>query len=173
MAPSTVPTEEQMRTVVLAIRDAWNAHDPDGILAYLTDDAILTEPSVGRVQGREPIRRSLEQGFTALPDQHFPLEDYHLFISADPPFAVAVWTMTATMTGGLPGGIPPTGRSLRMKGAVVIRFRRDRVTELTLHFDGLEFLNQLGLLPEPASLAGRAGVLVGLAQTKARQLIRR
>jgi len=48
-----------------------------------------------------------------------------------------------------------TGRSGEIKGVVVFPMKDGRATGERIYIDGLSFLIQLGILPEPKSLFGR------------------
>ncbi|MEA2247098.1 MAG: hypothetical protein QOH46_1627 [Solirubrobacteraceae bacterium] len=64
--------------------------------------------------------------------------------------------VAGTHTGPLrtpAGEVPATGRRLDLRVANVWRTDGTRITAYHVYFDQLEFLGQLGLLPEPATTA--------------------
>lgn len=64
---------------------------------------------------------------------------------------VAEWRLTARHTGELNLGddvvVPPSGRTLDMRGAMFAELRGDRITAFRLYWDEADLLDQLGLLP--------------------------
>ena len=87
-----------------ALRDlleAFNAHDLDRIMGFLTDDCVLdtprgTDPGGTRYSGRAAVREGLAGRFTGIPDVHYG-EDEH-WACAD--HAVSRWLLTGTTTAG-------------------------------------------------------------------------
>jgi predicted ester cyclase len=67
-------------------------------------------------------------------------------------FAIeGIWTGTHTGPMASPGReIPPTGRSVVLPFCGVATVRGERIAAVTVHFDQLTMLGQLGLLPERA-----------------------
>jgi ketosteroid isomerase-like protein len=49
------------------------------------------------------------------------------------------------------GVLPATGRPLAMRFAIHLEVENELIARVRLYFDQLEFLGQLGLLPEPAA----------------------
>lgn len=67
---------------LLAVAAGFNAHDPDAILAYFTDDATFDaprgpEPVGQRFEGKDAIRAAFAARFEGIPDVHYG-EDRHL-----------------------------------------------------------------------------------------------
>jgi predicted ester cyclase len=63
-----------------------------------------------------------------------------------------IWTGTQTGPMAGPGGeIPPTGRSVTLPFCAVATRRGERIASVTVYFDQLSMLGQLGLIPEPAT----------------------
>ena len=61
---------------------------------------------------------------------------------------------TATHTGPLAtpeGEVPATGKSLRLPYAAVFRVRDDLLSYAHIYVDRLDFMAQLGLVPQPAA----------------------
>jgi ketosteroid isomerase-like protein len=87
-----------------ALRDlleAFNAHDLDRIMGFVTDDCVLdtprgTDPGGTRYRGRAAVREGLAGRFTGIPDVHYG-EDEH-WACGD--HAVSRWLLTGTTTAG-------------------------------------------------------------------------
>ena len=63
-----------------------------------------------------------------------------------------VWTATHTAPLVTPEGeVPATGRSVRLPYAAVFRVRDGLFSYVHVYVDRLDFMAQLGLLPEPAA----------------------
>jgi len=80
---------------------AWNAHDIDAIMAYMTDDCIF-EPGGGperygtRFEGFETVKARFIEVWTELPDVQF--ENGKHFLQGDR--GCSEWTLTATRPDG-------------------------------------------------------------------------
>lgn len=65
---------------------------------------------------------------------------------------VAEWRLTARHTGELRLGddfvVPPTGRTLDLRGAIFARVADGRISEFRQYWDEADLLEQLGLLDE-------------------------
>jgi hypothetical protein len=63
--------------------DAWNAHDPDCVVAHFADDVVVRSPvadqlrpgSGGVLRGKEAVLAYYRDGLAAVPDLHFTLVD--------------------------------------------------------------------------------------------------
>jgi len=68
--------------------------------------------------------------------------------------AVEEGTFTGTHQGALhspAGDVPPTGRAVTLDYVHVLRFRNGKHVSFNLMYDRLALLEQLGLIPAPAS----------------------
>jgi ketosteroid isomerase-like protein len=69
--------EEAMR-VALAFHKALNAHDIDGMMAFMSDDCVFenTAPAPGgtRYEGKEAVTQFWKEFFRQSPQAHFKLE---------------------------------------------------------------------------------------------------
>jgi ketosteroid isomerase-like protein len=81
--------------------NAFNAHDVEKILAYMTEDCVF-EASAGpdvdgeKFVGREAVKKAFEDVFKNYPDARW--NNPHHFISGDR--AVSEWTFTGTKLDG-------------------------------------------------------------------------
>ena len=82
--------------------DAWNAHDIDRIMAYMTEDCVF-EPGGGperygtRVEGADAVRERFIEVWTEIPDIRF--ENGIHFAQGD--YGCSEWTIVGTRTNGV------------------------------------------------------------------------
>ena len=81
--------------------NAWNAHDIDRIMSYMTEDCIFetgggSERYGTRHQGAESVRKRFVEVWTELPDVKF--ENGQHFAAGDR--GCSEWTFTATLPDG-------------------------------------------------------------------------
>ncbi len=130
--------------------ETFNAHDTEGFAQVLADDVVFEAPGGIRGEGKAACVGFYGSWFDAFPDAHVEVHGLHLLDD----IAVEEGTFTGTQKGVLrsaTGDIPPTGRSVRLDYIQVLRFRDGKHVSFNLMFDRLEMLEQLGLIPAPAS----------------------
>ena len=130
--------------------DTFNAHDKDGFAEVLADDVVFTAPGGMRGEGKPACVEFYGSWHSAFPDAHVEVHNVH-FIGD---IAVEEGTFSGTHNGILPtpaGDIPPTRRAVRLDYIQVLRFRDGKHASFNLMFDRLLMLEQLGLIPAPAS----------------------
>lgn len=130
--------------------DTFNAHDIDGFAAVLADDVVFQAPGGMRGQGKPGCIEFYGSWLSAFPDAHVEVHDVHFIDDV----AVEEGTFSGTHNGILnspTGDIPPTGRSVSLDYIQVLRFRDGRHISFNLVFDRLLMLEQLGLIPAPAT----------------------
>jgi steroid delta-isomerase-like uncharacterized protein len=93
---------EQVTIGVLeGFADAWNRHDIDALMTFMTDDCVF-EASAGpdisgtRYVGREAVRAGFAEVWLTFPDAHWG-NARHLICGAR---GVSEWTFTGTHTDG-------------------------------------------------------------------------
>ena len=105
MAQKTTPKTATENKPTIAILDgfanAFNTHDVDRILSYMTDDCVF-EASAGpnadgeKFTGRAAVKKAFEDVFKTYPDAHWG--NVRHFISGER--AVSEWTFTGTKQDG-------------------------------------------------------------------------
>jgi steroid delta-isomerase-like uncharacterized protein len=150
---TATPTKETLRERIVALKEAYNAHDVDGLLACCTEDVIWTEPTLAApLLGKEALRDHLRALFTAFPDLTVVPSQLRVYRELDGRAAVSTWLLTATMTGPMePEGLAPTGRTAEIEGASMYELTDGLISRCQLIFDAYGFLHQLGLLPATTS----------------------
>jgi steroid delta-isomerase-like uncharacterized protein len=84
-----------------AFADAWNRHDVDALMAFMTEDCVF-EASAGpdacgtRCQGREAVRAGYAEVWASFPDAHWGNARH--FVNGDR--GVSEWTFTGTRRDG-------------------------------------------------------------------------
>ena len=87
--------------VLQAFADAWNRHDVDAIMSFMTDDCVF-ESSSGpdvcgtRYAGREVVRAGFAEVWATFPDAQWGNARY--FVWGDR--AMSEWTFTGTRADG-------------------------------------------------------------------------
>ncbi len=110
-----------MMTIALleAFAAAWNAHDVDALMGFMTEDCVF-ESSAGpdacgtRFVGREAVRASYAAVWQAIPDARWN-NPVH-FISGDR--GLSEWIFTGTR---------PDGGRIEVTGCDVFTFRGDKI----------------------------------------------
>jgi steroid delta-isomerase-like uncharacterized protein len=119
---------------------AWNARNPDAIVAAFAAGGTYTDPLAGTLTG-PAIGAYAGRLFAAFPDLSFEL------VSAAPAGAGVVatqWLMKGTNTAPFQG-LPPTGRSIALPGADFVTVAGDKVQSVVGYFDSAATPRQLGL----------------------------
>lgn len=167
-------TEAQMRVLGDELLDAYNRHDVEALIAHHTDDVVWTEPTLPTpAHGKAEVAAALRDTFTAFPDLQVPRDGFRLYPDVEDQSAVVTWTLVGTMTGALQNGVPATGRTVRMSGANLARFRDGLISEYSFYYDSLAMMQQLGLLPKSTGLGFKAIVMADVAAGKARKVLQR
>ncbi|SES78837.1 ester cyclase [Geodermatophilus poikilotrophus] len=169
-ALTLTPTERRNLDTMAAVVPQWNRHDVAGILAHYDDRITWHDVARGRtLRGKQQVGDYLRGLFAALPDLRLDLTT-RLPHGDD---VAEEYTITGTHLGSL-FGIPPTGRTLRIRAVSFVRMRDGRLAEDTFYVDLAGVLGQLGLFP-PLDLAetrwGRAGLRVAVLLRSPRRVL--
>lgn len=92
-----------IRSTLVELCDAFNAHDLDRIMGLFADDCVLQmprgrEPWGTRVEGRQSVREALATRFAGLPDVHYGNAEHFADTAADT--GISKWTLTGTNREG-------------------------------------------------------------------------
>jgi steroid delta-isomerase-like uncharacterized protein len=102
-----------------AFADAWNRHDVDALMSFMTDDCVF-EASAGpdvagtRSVGREAVRTAYAEVFATFPDAHWGNATH--FVCGDR--GVSEWTFTGTRSDG---------SRVEVHGCDLFRFRGGKI----------------------------------------------
>jgi steroid delta-isomerase-like uncharacterized protein len=84
-----------------AFADAWNRHDVEALMSFMTDDCVF-DSSAGpdvcgtRAQGRDAVRNAYADVWATFPDAHWGNAKH--FVAGDR--GVSEWTFTGTRRDG-------------------------------------------------------------------------
>jgi steroid delta-isomerase-like uncharacterized protein len=121
--------------------DAWNRHDPCAVLEILGSDGTYSDPTTGGPLKGEALRANMNGLFSAFPDVSFEVASEGLLA---PDLVGAQWIMRGTNTGSMMG-LPPTGKSIVLRGADFIRIAGGTIRSVEGYFDSRAIPDQLGL----------------------------
>lgn len=139
-------SEQENLQVVRKAFEAWNAHDPDRLVALLGEEFVSESDTLpATVRGREAQRQVMQTYIRAFPDLHFEIEQ--MLASGD--YVVTRWRAAGTHRGELMG-IPPTNRRGETRGCTVEEVKRGKVVHTWVYWDTGSLLRQLGVMPAPA-----------------------
>ena len=102
-----------------AFADAWNRHDVDALMSFMSDDCVF-ESSAGpdtcgaRYTGREAVRAAFAEVWTTFPDAHWGNASH--FVHGDR--GVSEWTFTGTRADGT---------CVEVRGCDLLTFRGDKI----------------------------------------------
>jgi steroid delta-isomerase-like uncharacterized protein len=131
-----------------AYNDAWNSHDPERVVACMTDDAVFDDRALGeRSEGKDAIRAMVADMHEHM-SSDFRIENGEMVVVTDDTWA-AEWTLSGTNDRADEArGLPDTGRTFRVQGLSIGRLRDGKVVEDRIYWNLAEYLTQLGLMPE-------------------------
>jgi len=92
-----------IRSTLVELCAAFNAHDLDRVMAVFADDCVLEMPRGNmhwgsRFEGREDVRRAIASRFEGLPDVHYGEEQH--FVDAEANTGISKWLLTGTARDG-------------------------------------------------------------------------
>jgi steroid delta-isomerase-like uncharacterized protein len=105
--------------VLQSFADAWNRHDVDALMSFMTDDCVF-ESSAGpdvcgtRYAGRAAVRAGFAEVWATFPDAHWA--DARHFVQGDR--GVSEWTFTGTRADGT---------RVQVHGCDVFTFRNGKI----------------------------------------------
>jgi len=130
--------------------ELYNAGDLDACMELYAEDASQRMHD-GIFEGVHDIQTRLARDLTAFEDATYVVDS---FFAAGDEFADE-WTFTGTNTGPLrlPDGteIPPTGRTVEIKGMEYVKLQDGKIVIDNLYYDFLAAVVQLGLVPQGAA----------------------
>jgi ketosteroid isomerase-like protein len=139
----------QAREVMDRLTETLTTHpDLKALGALYAEDAIAVTPDGGEIRGREDIVEYWRQMTEAIPDATYtPVHSYEIGDTAiDEGFFSGKNTGPIQLHTG--ETLPATQTDDRIRGVDFATVKDGRIVEYRLYFDELEFLTQLGLLPE-------------------------
>jgi steroid delta-isomerase-like uncharacterized protein len=127
--------------LVEAYFDAWNAHEADAIVATFAPSGTYSDPTTpGPLEGAA-IGHNAAALWAAFPDVKFEITSH---LSDETGLFSAQWTMTGSNSGSF-AGLPPTGRSVVLRGADFIRVGAAGIERVEGYFSPGAIPHQLGM----------------------------
>ncbi len=155
-ADRQAPSVDWIRDFVARWLDAWNSHQPDRVLALLTEDVEARDDSWPKaMRGHADVREFLAGLWRATPDMTFELVTGPYVVPGEA-CASFHWRGYGTFIGPMePPGFAPTGRRWEVDGADFHEYREGRISKLRVVFDLMTVSRQLGVMPPSGSRAER------------------
>ncbi|MBE4736832.1 MULTISPECIES: ester cyclase [Streptomyces] len=139
----------QARELMDQLTEALTTHqDPKTVANLFAEDAVAHTPDGGELHGRDAIAEYWQQMTDAMPEARY--ESLASFEVGDTAIDEGVFSGTNTGPLAFPDGtsMPATHKDISMRGVDFATVRDGQIVSYRLYFDQLDFLNQLGLLPE-------------------------
>lgn len=141
----------QAREVMDRLTEALTSTpDLKAIAELYAADAVAVTPDGGEIHGRDNIVDYWRQMTDAVTDASY--ESVYAVEVGDTAIDEGFYSGTNTGPLPLPSGetLPATGKSVRIRGCDIATVEDGRIVSYRLYFDQMDFLGQLGLLPEGA-----------------------
>ena len=120
--------------------DAWSGRDADGLVACFTKDGTFCNPDTYPGIGGEALANYVKGIWTAFPDFSAELLNAG---ETQPGLVAQHWLVRGTNTGPGADGSEPTGRTMTLQGASIIRVEGDKIRSDQSYFDGRAMDKQL------------------------------
>lgn len=140
MSETGTTEREQLLDTYQDYEDLWNGDFSR--LDVVSESIALYSPSVpgGEIHGREEFEAYLRSVRSAFPDWYVDADD----LLAEGEVIMKEWTVTGTHEGEFKN-IPPTERSIEIKGMAKDIIRDGKVEEARLYYNPQNWTEQLGL----------------------------
>jgi predicted ester cyclase len=140
--------EDAMKQIVAEAMARMDSGDLEGF-RELIDPAIVAVFPGAELHGLDEWSSFVQSYIDAFPGGLHELTD--LESVGETVFAAGFWKATHTGTFVSPDGdIPPTGNRVELPFSALLVVRDGRIVSIRNHFDRLEFMSQLGLVPAAA-----------------------
>jgi steroid delta-isomerase-like uncharacterized protein len=131
--------------------DAWNRHDADGIVAFMTEDAVYEDIALNaHSEGHEEIKAFI-RGMSERISSDSAFEFPEPIVVTDQAYTLE-WSMRGTHDQSNEQ-LPASGKPFEIHGVSVGKLLDGRITWNRDYWSMGEFLSQIGLLP-PISVPG-------------------
>lgn len=130
---------------------AWDAHDADAVISFMTDDAVYADLALGeRYEGTEAIKAFVEGlGSTVSTDYRFKLGQ----VATDSAYSFE-WTMSGTNDrADTQRGLPATGKRFEIAGISIGVLQDGKIKDNRDYWNLAGYLMQVGLMPAPGAPA--------------------
>jgi steroid delta-isomerase-like uncharacterized protein len=122
----------------------------DRVGELVAPDSVYEEFGTGRRAKGDEITELFKGWKRAMPDTEGTVTN--AIDGGDTVVLEVTWTGTLTGPLATPEGeIEPTGKHQTTRGCMIFTFEGERISQFRQYFDTMDLLQQLGLLPAPAS----------------------
>jgi predicted ester cyclase len=140
--------------------EAHNRRDVERLKDLVDEALVWTDPALfgQAVEGPEQFRTFVELSFRAFPDLELSIAG-EPFFGVDGNSLVLPWRLIGTFTGplgrwsppghGAPPSLAPTGQRIDLRGLDLYELRGTRLRRASVHYDLIELIRQLGIMPSP------------------------
>jgi steroid delta-isomerase-like uncharacterized protein len=138
----------EARDMMDRVTAALTSGNLDEMRNCYAEDATVMTPDRGEISGADAIADYFRQLADAIPEARYePLHAHEVGNTAiDEGYFVGTNTGPLQMPTG--ETLPATGKQVRVRGCDVATVENGRITSHRFYFDQMEFLGQLGLVPE-------------------------
>jgi len=138
----------EARQVMDRVTDAAFGGDPEVLKKLYAPDAVAETPDQGTLNGPQAIAAWFGQFSTAFPDARW--ESLTAYEAGNVAFdeGYVVGTHTGPLEAPDGESIPPTGKSVRVRGCDIATVENGLIKSHHFYFDQMEFFGQLGLAPD-------------------------
>ena len=141
----------EAREVMDRVTQAVIDHDLDAAAACYAEDAVAVTPDQGEIRGRDAIRGYFKGQVDGFPDGDYEYVQKHEAgnVAIDEGYLTGTHTGSLVMRTG--ESFEPTGKQIRVRGCDIATVQGGLITAHRFYFDQVEFLGQLGMLPDVPS----------------------
>jgi len=141
----------EARELMDRVTAAVIGQDFDAAAACYAENVVAVTPDQGEIRGREAIIKYFKQQVEVFPDSGYESVQKHESgnIAIDEGYFTGTHTAPLPMPSG--DSVPPTGKQIRVRACDVATVEGGLITKHHFYFDQMDFLGQLGLLPEMPS----------------------
>ena len=138
----------EARQVMDRVTEAAFGGDQEALKKLYAPDAVAETPDQGTLNGPEAIAAWFGQFSTAFPGASWESLAAHEAGSVAIDEGYVVGTHTGPLEAPDGESIPPTGKSVRVRGCDIATVENGVVKSHHFYFDQMEFFGQLGLAPD-------------------------
>ncbi len=118
---------------------AWNAHDPDKVASFFTEDVVYEDVTYGlTAHGRDELRKMAAGFFTAVPDLKLQV----VSTSIENDHGSVEWIFSGT-----DAALYKTGKKFSVRGASRFEVRGNKFARNSDFYDAASIMRQVGALP--------------------------
>lgn len=138
----------EAREVMDRMSNALLANDEQAVAACYAENASAVTPEQGELNGRDAVTAYLMEFGKSFPDMTYEYLQKHEAgnVAIDEGYIAGTNTGPLTMPSG--ETLPATGKSIRVRSCDVAVVEGGLITTHRFYYDQMDFLGQLGLLPE-------------------------